>query len=57
MGKKIMVIDDDKEFLEGLQETLELSGYDLTVVNDSTKVLDITNKTRPDIILLDLKMP
>jgi CheY-like chemotaxis protein len=52
-----MVIDDDKEFLEGLQETLELSGYDLTVVNDSTKVLDITNKTRPDIILLDLKMP
>jgi len=57
MNKKIMVVDDDKEFLEELRETLTLSGYDLVVVNDATMVLGLVSSVKPDVILLDLKMP
>lgn len=57
MDKKVMVVDDDKEFLEELRETLALSGYELVAVNDATAVLDLVNSAKPDVILLDLKMP
>lgn len=55
-GKKIMIIDDDKEFLEELQETLSLSGYYTIAINDSTTAVDTAYSMKPDIILLDLKM-
>jgi len=56
-NKKVMIVDDDAEFLEELEEMLNMSSYDLIAVNDPTKVLDAAKDTRPDIILLDLKMP
>jgi len=52
-----MIVDDDKGFLEELGETLRLSGYETTAVNDVDLALDAAVKTRPDIILIDLKMP
>ncbi len=55
--KKILIVDDDREFLEELQETLSLSGYEMVAVNDAGLALEIVRKTRPDVILLDLKMP
>lgn len=57
MKKKVMLIDDDKEFLEEIRDTLSLSGYDVFPVNDATKVASAVQKIKPDIILLDLKMP
>lgn len=54
--RKILIVDDDKEFLEELQETLKLSGYDSVAVNDSTAVLGRAISYRPDVIMLDLKM-
>ena len=55
-GKKIMIVDDDKEFLEELEETLILSGYATVAVNDSTTALNTACRAKPDLILLDLKM-
>ncbi len=57
MARRVLIIDDDKEFLEELQETLSLSGYEMVAVNDAGLALEIVRKTRPDVILLDLKMP
>lgn len=56
-NKRVMIVDDDKEFLEELNETLALSGYDMVAVNDAVSALEVANKTKPDIIILDLKMP
>lgn len=53
---KVMIVDDDRRFLEELKETLTLSGYESVVINDSTTTVNIARKTRPDCILLDLKM-
>lgn len=55
--KKVMLIDDNEEFTDELKEALALSGYDVTAVNDTSKVLGIAKKVKPDVILLDLKMP
>lgn len=56
-NRKIVIIDDDKEFLDELREMLELSGYDLVAVDDARIALDVVNKTKPAVVLLDLKMP
>lgn len=55
--KRVMIVDDDKEYLEELNEMLEMSGYESVAVNDSEKALDVAREIRPDVILLDLKMP
>ena len=54
--KKIMVVDDDKKFLEELTETLRLSDYEPVTVGDSNLVLERVLEEVPDVILLDLKM-
>ncbi|HTZ11890.1 MAG TPA: response regulator [Candidatus Margulisiibacteriota bacterium] len=54
---KVMIVDDDKEFLQELKETLALSGYDMIAANDASSALDIAYKEKLDLILLDLKMP
>jgi DNA-binding response OmpR family regulator len=57
VNKKVMIVDDDKDLLDELSETLRLSGYDIIAVNDSVSVMPEVLKIRPDVILLDLKMP
>jgi two-component system response regulator AdeR len=54
--EKIMIVDDDKEFLEELREILGLSGYKTIAINDSTSALNAARRIRPDIVILDLKM-
>lgn len=56
-NKKVMIIDDDKEFLEELEETLALSGYDMVAVNDAALAVEVAAKAKPDVVVLDLKMP
>ncbi len=56
-NKKVMIVDDDTEFLEELNETMSASGYEMIPVNDSTTVVDIASRVKPDLIILDLKMP
>ncbi len=57
MAKKIMIVDDDKEFLTELCEILESSGYEIVAVNNHSNVLEVANYEKPDLILLDIKMP
>lgn len=54
--RKIMIVDDDKEFLAELKETLHLCGYEPVPVNDSTAAVNTAVSQKPDIIMLDLKM-
>jgi DNA-binding response OmpR family regulator len=57
MGKKrVMIVDDDKGFLEELKEMLTLSGYETAAFLDGDSALRMIHRIKPDIILLDLKM-
>ena len=53
--KKVMVVDEDIEFLEELRETLFLSGHNPLAVSDSSTAFSIARMGKPDVILLDLK--
>jgi DNA-binding response OmpR family regulator len=53
---KIMIIDDDKIFLNELAEILTLNNYRVRKFSDGEVGLSMVGKVRPDIILLDLKM-
>jgi DNA-binding response OmpR family regulator len=55
--KRVMIIDDNREFLQELNELLVLNGYEVIEVADPTEVFEMTEKTKPDVILLDLNMP
>jgi len=53
---KVMVIDDDLDFLSEISRTLFLSGYYPVVLQDSGRAFREIKKEKPSIILLDLKM-
>jgi excisionase family DNA binding protein len=57
--KKILVGDDNAEFAQGLKELLqgEYPGFQIEVVNDGYEVLLKMGEFRPDLLILDIKMP
>ena len=55
-GEKVMVVDDNEDFLNEIQELLFLCGYDPKVVYDGAIAFKAACKIKPDVILLDLKM-
>ncbi|MDD5584786.1 MAG: response regulator [Candidatus Omnitrophica bacterium] len=57
MEKKILVVDDDEGFLDELSEALSMRGFQIIEVDDPCAALEVAEKTNPDLILLDLKMP
>lgn len=54
--RKIMVIDDDMEFQSELKELLVLQGYKVITVTETRLALPRAKKTKPDIIILDIKL-
>lgn len=53
---RVLIVDDDKEFLTELRATLDLSGYEVIDAAGGSRVQDIASATNPDVIVLDLKM-
>jgi len=58
MEKKILIIDDDKNFTEIVKTSLEGSGeYQVIVENKGTNGCHAARKLKSDLILLDIMMP
>ncbi len=57
--KRIMIVDDQPEFLEVSQAMLEQLGYQAIPVRGGKKAIDALEDTRfnPDLVVLDLVMP
>jgi DNA-binding response OmpR family regulator len=55
--KKILVVDDDESFLCVIKEALFLNGYEVSVFSNGESALEKSGEIKPDLILLDLKMP
>jgi len=56
-NEKILVIDDEKELRLMLKEFLEIENYDVLEAENGRTALEIIEKEKPDLILLDLDMP
>lgn len=56
--KKILIIDDEKDYCLFIKQNLELLGeYSVTIATDGKAGLQAASRERPDIILLDIIMP
>ena len=54
---KLLLVDDEEEFVTALAERLRIRKYDVRVVTSGESALLAIDEERPDIVLLDLKMP
>jgi len=55
--KKILIIDDNKNFLTSTEDILQKAGFEPIPLSDPTKTEDYIKKTRPDLIIMDIFMP
>lgn len=55
--RKVLIIDDDVGILFTLKMRLEYFGYRVITVNNSLEGIFTAGQEKPDIILLDIKMP
>ena len=55
--KRIAIIDENHEFVEGLEQILTISGYVPIAVKDACLAVEALIQNDPDVILLELKMP
>ncbi|NIM03079.1 response regulator [bacterium] len=53
----ILIVDDEIDLLETLGDIFESKGYNVTMVEDGNKALELLRNKYFDIILMDLKMP
>ena len=56
-GKKILVVDDDRNLRKIIATNLELAGYEVTAAANGTEAMQILESLQPDLVLLDVMMP
>lgn len=56
-GYKILVADDEPDILDILSYNLIKEGYDVTTARDGEEAIDMANKVKPHLIILDMMMP
>lgn len=54
---KVLIADDEIEFAETLVARLELRNFSATMVNSGKAALTAIEQQKPDVLVLDLKMP
>lgn len=55
---RVVVADDDTALLEALQALLEDGGYDVVgTATDGQQALQVVEEVRPDLLMVDLRMP
>ncbi|MBU0607858.1 MAG: response regulator [Armatimonadetes bacterium] len=55
-GAKVMVVDDDPDFLEQHRLILESAGFKVVVAERSDEAIEVANREIPDAFLLDMMM-
>ena len=55
--KKILIVDDEKPMARALQLKLDHSGFETKVVNQGAEALNVLEREKFNLVLLDLMMP
>ena len=57
MSKRVLVVDDEKLIVKGIKFSLEQDGMEVDCAYDGQEALDLSEKTRYDMVLLDVMLP
>ena len=57
MKKKALVVDDNRNNLILEQDLLEVAGFEVFVAENAASGIAIARKEKPDIILMDVRLP
>ena len=53
----ILVVEDEKAILLGLEENLKYAGYDVVTAEEGPEALGIALESKPNLILMDVMLP
>jgi len=54
---RILLVDDEEEFVKTLAERLQLRDFDVRIATDGEGALDIVEADPPQLVVLDMIMP
>lgn len=54
--KTILLVDDDTDFLAQHEMQLTAAGFKVVTAEDSNAAMDIVNKSRPDLAIVDIML-
>ncbi len=57
MGKKVLVVDDEKLIVKGLRFSLEQDDMEVECAYDGEEALEMAKNKKYDLILLDIMLP
>ena len=57
LPSKVLLVDDEREYVHTLSERLQMRDVGSTVVYDGEQALSFVEEEEPDVMVLDLKMP
>jgi len=55
--KRILLVEDEESLIEMIRFNLEMEGYDVTPAMDGKEALDLAEKARFDLCILDIMLP
>lgn len=55
--KKILIIEDEKDFISAIAALLEAEGYEISLANDGMEGLQKAKAAQYDLIIMDVMMP
>jgi DNA-binding NtrC family response regulator len=56
-GIKLLIVDDEVQFLDSIAQRLQLRGFDVAKASRGADAIDLARQRKFDLALIDLKMP
>jgi DNA-binding NtrC family response regulator len=54
---KVLLVDDEEEFVSALAERLQLRGLNALTATNGERALELVEEEAPDVVVLDVMMP
>ncbi len=55
--KKILIVDDEVDIANSIQYVLSQEGFNTSLAHDGLRAMEMYEKDKPDLVILDLMMP
>jgi two-component system alkaline phosphatase synthesis response regulator PhoP len=57
MPQRILIVDDERKIVQGLENYFRQAGYDTLAAYDGRQALDMARREQPDLVVLDVMLP